>query len=222
GSGLSRYRDCLGSLGAAPCEAAADGRTRLLHAGVSETRPTVTYVEPSRFAATVDGVSLELVSDPGLFSAGRLDDGTGLLAESVDPADDARVLDLCCGYGPIGAAVGRATGATVTLSDDDARATQCARRTLAASGVDATVVTADGVEGVRGQTFDRVLCNPPTHAGGGVLGDLFDGAADVLAPDGRLTFVRHRRLDLAGHLDRFRRVERVVKGPEHVVREARL
>jgi 16S rRNA (guanine1207-N2)-methyltransferase len=86
--------------------------------------------------------------------------------------------------------------------------------------VDGTVVTADCLEGVADRTFDRVLCNPPTHAGADVLAELFDGAHGVLAAAGRLEVVHHRALDLRRYLSRFDAIDRVRTGAEHVVLRA--
>lgn len=219
--GLARYADCLRDLGADVTEESSGGDPRLVTATRPATVPDRSFVSPRALRPTVDGVTLDLRSLPGLFSASSLDGGTRLLLESLALADGDRVLDCCCGYAPVGVYAGLTADCTVVCTDDDAVATACARRSLAASGVDATVVTADCLEGVADRAFDRVLCNPPTHAGDGVLAELCDGARDVLAPDGRLDLVHHRALSLDRHLGRFGSVERVATGSEHVVVTAR-
>ncbi len=217
--GLARYERALRALCAPVDERRSAGDDRLLAATRPETVDPPPFVEPRTLSPTVGGVELSLRSVPGLFSASGLDRGTRLLAETVTPADGERVLDLACGYGPLGVHAGLAADVDLVLSDDDRVATRSAECSLRAAGVDGRVVTADCARGVSGP-FDRVLCNPPTHAGDGVLADLFAGAADVLAPDGRLDFVRHRALSLRRHLDRFR-VERRTVGEEHAVLSAR-
>lgn len=218
-AGIRRYAELL----ADEC----DGTTRVVDrdgvrvvAGVRPPRyDPPSFVEPRTLTPTVDGTDLSLVSVPGLFSATGLDHGTRLLLESVDVEDGARVLDLCCGYGAMGVYAALTADCEVHLTDDDSVATRCAACSLDASGVDGTVVTADATAGVAGRTFDRILCNPPTHAGSGVLRDVLGGAGDVLAPDGTLTLVHHRALDLSGHLDEFDVSTRAV-GEEHVVLDA--
>jgi 16S rRNA (guanine1207-N2)-methyltransferase len=219
-TGLKRYRDCLSELGADTETVVSGDGGELVRATRPETLDAPTYLARRTDTADVEGTALDIVSEPGLFAAGGLDDGTRLLMESVTVADSARVLDLCCGCGPLGTYAGSTADCSVTLTDDDARATACTEETLAASGVTGEVHTADGVGAVRDEAFDLVLSNPPTHAGSGVLADLFDGAADVLAPDGRLAFVHHRELDLSAHLGRFENVERIAVGPEHAIQVA--
>lgn len=177
------------------------------------------FVEPRTVRPTVDAVSLSLVSVPGVFAASALDHGTRLLLQtaSVDATD--RVLDLCCGYGAMGVWAAKTGVSAVTLTDDDRLATRCAECSLTASGVEASVVTADGAGGIDGRRFDTILCNPPTHAGDSVLRDLFDGARRVLSGDGTLWVVHHGDLDLRPHLSAagFARTTRRATGEEHVV-----
>ena len=220
-TGLNRYSDCLSELGADPETVTAAGGAELVRATRPEAFDPPTFVERRQHTATVDGTALELVTEPGLFAVGGLDDGTRLLLESVDVADGERVLDLCCGCGPIGAYAALTAECEVTLTDDDARATACAEATLSRNEVGGEVLTADCLSGVRDRTFDLVLSNPPTHAGSGVLATLFDGAADVLGRDGRFAFVHHRELDLSEHFEAFDEVQEVATGPEHVIRVAR-
>jgi len=219
-TGLARFESTLKDAADTVATVGTNGDWALLRAsgpdrGQSSSDPPFDWI-----SGHVDGVDLSLVTAPGLFAPTEVDDGTRLLAEIADVADGDRVLDLCCGYGTLGAYAGSTADCDVWCSDDDRLATACARRSLDANGVEGRVVTADCTDGVADQTFDTVLCNPPTHAGEGVLADLFAGVADVLDPEGRFWFVHHRTLDLRRHVDRFDRVESVATGPEHVVRLA--
>lgn len=219
-TGLARYESCLRQTAASVKRLSERDECALLEATRPQSFKPSTYVSPRTIRPEINGTTLSLVTVPGLFSASGLDDGTRLLLETTTVRDGETVLDLCCGYGAIGTHAGRVADCEVWLSDDDRVATTCAERSLCASGVDGTVVTADCVAGVADRTFDRVLCNPPTHAGTDVLSELFDGARDVLAPGGELTIVHHRELDLSPHLSRFDTIERIRTGAEHVVLSA--
>jgi len=173
------------------------------------------------FEVIADGIDLSLVSVPGVFAASELDAGTRLLAESAKLSDGERVLDLCCGYGALGTYAASAADCEVWLTDDDRVATACAERALEVNDVEASVVTADGLRGVAAECFDRVLCNPPTHATDEVLDGLFVGVRDVLRSGGELLAVHHRELDLRPQLSAFETVESVAAGDEHVVIRAR-
>ncbi|WP_323191405.1 methyltransferase [Halostella sp. PRR32] len=219
-TGLTRYEDCLHQTAASVERLSERDGVALLEATRPGSFDPPSHVSPRSIRPEIDETTLSLVTVPGLFSASGLDDGTRLLLETTSIEDDETVLDLCCGYGAIGTYAGRVADCEVWLSDDDRVATTCAQQSLQASGVDGTVVTADCVAGVADRTFDRVLCNPPTHAGAGVLSELLDGARDVLAPGGELAIVHHRELDLRDHLSRFDAIERLRTGADHVVLSA--
>jgi len=216
-TGLNRYEACLESLSPAVETRHERGDHRVLAARRPSEFDPPSYVTPRTIEPTVDGVALSLVTVPGLFSPAELDHGTRLLLETATVADGDRVLDLACGYGPAGVYAATVADTEVVLADDDARATQCARRSLDASAVEGTVVTGDGTRGVADRRFDRILCNPPTHAGRGVLTDLFSGAADVLTPDGRMWVVHHSTLDVDDLLTRAGAICDRERGEEHTV-----
>jgi 16S rRNA (guanine1207-N2)-methyltransferase len=218
-TGFPRFADALDSVVASVETVGEHGACSVLAATRPEQFDAPSFVEPREFSATVDGVTLSLVSVPGVFSATGLDHGTRLLLQTADVVDGDRVLDLCCGYGTAGVWAAKASECSVTLTDDDRVATRCAECSLAASGVEGEVLTADGTAGVEGEGFDTVLCNPPTHAGDDVLRDLFDGARRVLSRGGTLWVVHHRALDLRAQLSGFERVDCVAQGDEHVVLE---
>lgn len=226
-TGLARYRETLTTHCDAVEAVAERDEVVVLEASASTDASRFdtpaaapSYVEPRFFQATVDGVDLELVAVPGLFAASGPDHGTRLLLETLDVPDGARVLDLCCGYGPIGAYAAASADCPVVLSDDDRVATRCAESSLQRTGVDATVVTGDCTRAVSDRTFDLVVSNPPIHAGNDVLSELFAGIRGVLASDGECLFVRHESLDLSANLRDFGSVETVATGEEHVVRRA--
>jgi len=216
-TGLARYEACLRDVAGAVDRVAQRDGYALLEATRPRSFEPPPYLSPRTIQPEIGGTTLSLVTVPGLFSASKLDVGTRLLLETAVVEDGERVLDLCCGYGAVGAYAGRVADCEVWLSDDDRLATTCAECGLDASGVEGTVVTADCVDGVAGRTFDRVLCNPPTHAGSDVLSELFDGVHRVLDSDGALSVVHHRNLDLRPHLGRFDRVDTRRTGNEHVV-----
>jgi len=216
-TGLNRYESCLEALSSDVETAQKHGDGRVLAARRPPEFDPPSYVTPRTIEPTLDGVTLSLVTLPGLFSPTELDHGTRLLLETATVEDGQRVLDLACGYGPAGVFAASVAEADVVLTDDDARATLCARRSLDASGVEGTVVTGDGTRGVEDRQFDRILCNPPTHAGRGVLEELFAGASDVLNPGGCMSVVHHSTLDLDDLLERVGAIRDRERGEEHTV-----
>jgi len=219
-SGLTRYERTFRDL----CDAVTTVDNRDSVTVLRGKRPPdfspLRYAEPRSVSVTINGISLSLVTYPGLFSASTLDSGTRRLAESLEIEDGERVLDLCCGYGPLGIYAARTADCTVTLTDDDCVATACAHKSAEMSGVSdvVDVLTADGVAGVRGSTYDRVVCNPPTHAGSSVLHELLSGARDVLTDRGVVQLVHHRGISFEKYLHpHFKNVSAEERGEYRIV-----
>jgi len=116
-TGLSRYAACLEELETQPTRIAERDGYHVLRATRPATFDPPTYVTPTVLTPTVGDVDLELVTVPGLFAASELDNGTRLLLEEIDISNGDRVLDLCCGYGAIGAYAGRIVDCELWLSD---------------------------------------------------------------------------------------------------------
>ena len=149
--------------------------------------PTSAHDE-RRIALRALGNDLTFITDAGVFSRDGLDRGTEVLLDAL-PALSGRVLDLGCGGGAVGVALGRRWPALdIVMTDINSRAVELARRNLTENGVKATVVQGDGFAAVEGR-FDAIVTNPPIRAGKAVIYDLFAQARDHLKPDGALYVV---------------------------------
>ena len=65
---------------------------------------------PSDFTAELKGRTYRFVTDAGVFSKGEVDFGTRLLIDCLELRPGDVVLDLGCGYGPIGVVAGDLVG----------------------------------------------------------------------------------------------------------------
>jgi len=148
-------------------------------------------VDRRQFEAVLRGFRFRFLSDAGVFSRGGVDYGSRALIERMEVPPDARVLDIGCGYGPIGLTAARlAPRGHVTLTDVNERAAELARENAALNGIaNVTVKTGDLYEPVAGETFDVILANPPIRAGKAVVHRLFAEAKAHLAPGGALWIV---------------------------------
>jgi len=136
---------------------------------------------------------LKVVSLPGVFSHGRLDRGTALLLEHLDKLPSGHLLDFGCGAGVLGAAVKRRyPHNTVTMLDVDAFAAASSRLTLAANGLEAEVLTGDGIDAAP-MNLNAILSNPPFHVvlynDSAATENLLRKAAKHLAKGGELRLV---------------------------------
>lgn len=174
----------------------------------------------------VHGIRLSLVSDAGVFSRDAIDPGTKLLLASVQPPVGGLILDVGCGYGPIGLYyAARCKECTVHLSDVNKRAVDLADENARRNGLLNTVIHwGSGLETVAGLSFDLIVTNPPIRAGRKVVLEIFKSAHDRLVSGGRFAFVARTQQGaktLARELDRtFGNVEDVARAGGYRVYEA--
>lgn len=131
------------------------------------------------------------MTDAGVFSRDDVDPGSRLLLSSVEPPAAGRILDLGCGYGPVGLYYAACCPACeVHLSDINERATELARENAVRNHIaNVQIHTGEGFAPLAGLQFDLIVTNPPIRAGKEVLLTLFAGAHDHLNSGGRFAFV---------------------------------
>ena len=168
-------------------------------------RPAVTALLRTSLAAwrsvaplAVAGAMRDWVSYPGVFAAGRIDEGTALLIGALPPLHPGdRVLDYGCGSGVIGAAaLAAAPDIVLDLLDDDAVALEAARENVGG----AHLVLGAGLADAGATDYAAILSNPPLHKGiaedHALLEQLIADAPVHLRPGGCLQLVVQRRIPL--------------------------
>ena len=145
---------------------------------------------PARVETEYRGHTLLFETDSGVFSRWEMDRGTEVLLNSLPENIVGTVLDMGCGYGAIGVAVGGAYAeCDVTMADINERACELAKQNAAKNGIRAKVLQSDGYARVLGSRFDFILQNPPIRAGKAVIYRMFADAATCLNEDGSLWLV---------------------------------
>ena len=136
--------------------------------------------KPAQVCYTYHGNSLAFHTDSGVFSRLEIDKGTDILLNALPENLSGPVLDMGCGYGAIGVAVGKAyPGCRITLADINQRAVELATRNAKENNVQAHVLQSDGYAAIPiERAFSLILQNPPIRAGKSVIYQMFaDGAA---------------------------------------------
>ncbi len=159
---------------------------------------------PGLVRVVLPDVYLELQTDSGVFSPGRLDPGTRLLLEEAPPPPpEGDLLDLGCGYGPVACVLAkRSPAATVWAIDVNERALSLCARNAAAAGLDNVRCVTPGspdlaflsAETSRPREFAGIWSNPPVRIGKAPLHDLLRSWLARLAPDARAALVMGRNL----------------------------
>jgi 16S rRNA (guanine1207-N2)-methyltransferase len=130
--------------------------------------PQSDYYVWRTISACVGGMSLEVVSKPGIFSWDRFDDGTRMLIECLQAhtlREDDQVLDMGCGSGALALVAARqASAGTAVALDVDCRAVEATRRTFEHNNIaNGEVLLSDCGWAVRDRSFSAVVANPPFH-----------------------------------------------------------
>jgi 16S rRNA (guanine1207-N2)-methyltransferase len=144
---------------------------------------------PGSVHVILPGLHLELRTDSGMFSPGRLDPGTRLLLDAAPPPPErGNLLDLGCGYGPLALVLAaRSPAARVWAVDVNQRALALTAANAARAGLPNVSCATPDDESVPGE-FDVIWSNPPIRIGksalhrllGTWLARLADGAAAYL------------------------------------------
>jgi 16S rRNA (guanine1207-N2)-methyltransferase len=145
--------------------------------------------------AKLKGYDLAFVTRAGVFSKHRIDPGSQLLIETAEIGAKDRILDIGCGYGPIGITGAKiATEGSVIMIDDSIRAIRLARENIKINHVkNAEATLSDGLEEVTGNKFTLILANPPSSAGLTIFEEFAEGAKKLLENKGRIYFVTQDR-----------------------------
>jgi 16S rRNA (guanine1207-N2)-methyltransferase len=156
----------------------------------------------------VCGFNFSIHSLPGVFSFDQLDPGSRLLLENLAIPAGGRVLDFGCGCGILGMAAARLGAAHVDMVDVNLLAVAAAQENVRMNVIINTrVLASDLLEAVQGQHYDRIITNPPFHAGHAVDTDITQRflaqAQTCLVPGGALIMVVNRflRYQLFGQVE---------------------
>jgi len=96
------------------------------------------------------GQKMNFYTDAGVFSKKMIDFGSQVLLSTLDFQEGDSVLDVGCGYGPIGLSLAKAQGVAVTMVDVNERALELAKKNAARNQVEAQIFSSDVYEAVGG------------------------------------------------------------------------
>ncbi|MDD2560942.1 MAG: methyltransferase [Eubacteriales bacterium] len=144
---------------------------------------------PREIALAFGSQRFRFLTDTAVFSKNGLDEGSAMLLDAVMGQISGTVLDLGCGWGPVGVITARLyPSCQVTMLDINARACHLAEENARRNGIKAKVLCQDGLIGME-QVYDWILLNPPIRAGKETVYRLFRESAERLNPSGILAVV---------------------------------
>ncbi|MDO4680735.1 MAG: class I SAM-dependent methyltransferase [Aerococcus sp.] len=150
------------------------------------------------YQVTFEGQTYIFQTDSGVFSRQRLDFGSEVLlgaAVGTKPTVLGPILDLGCGYGPIGIVMAHEEPERVIeMVDVNERALDLAHKNAEANQRENVQIhLSSGYQTVHQSPYARILTNPPIRAGKQVVHSFITGATDHLKPGGDLLLVIQKK-----------------------------
>lgn len=132
-------------------------------------------------------------TDNGVFAKKGLDYATHLLLDTIGIRKlKGSILDLGCGYGPIGIVTKKeAIDVMVDMIDVNDRALGLAKKNAEANNVDVSIFHSDGYKEIT-KKYNYIISNPPIRVGKKKLYELLFEARNYLLPGGELWIVIHK------------------------------
>ena len=133
-------------------------------------------------------------TDNGVFSKKDVDYGSYVLINTViDKELGPNLLDLGCGYGPIGIIIKRFNPSiTLDMVDINSRATDLAKVNLSINSIQANVYCNDNIETLN-KSYNTILLNPPIRTGKKNIFDLYEKSYRCLETNGKLYIVIQKK-----------------------------
>lgn len=135
---------------------------------------------------------MKFLTDAGVFSKKMIDFGSQVLLSCLSFQQGETVLDVGCGYGPLGLSLVKAQGIHATMVDVNTRALDLAQKNADLNQVEAKIFQSNVYDQVEG-SFDHIISNPPIRAGKKVVHQVLSGSFDHLNPGGDLTIVIQKK-----------------------------
>lgn len=152
--------------------------------------------EPKYWDFTLRNVLFRFKTDNGVFSKKEVDFGSRLLIEAfVLPNVEGPVLDVGCGYGPIGLSIAKNYPERIVhMIDVNERAIELALENARQNAVDnVEIYESDTLINVKQSNFAAILTNPPIRAGKKTVHDIFEQSYKHLVTQGELWVVIQKK-----------------------------
>jgi 16S rRNA (guanine1207-N2)-methyltransferase len=148
--------------------------------------------------------SIKFKTDNGVFSKSEVDFGSRLLVETFDfPEITGDILDVGCGYGPIGLSLAKDDlDRTVHMVDVNERALSLAKENAGLNKIDnVEIYESDCLNSVAKKDFSAILTNPPIRAGKKVVHTILEQSFEHLQSGGQLWVVIQKKQGAPSALD---------------------
>lgn len=155
-----------------------------------------TESKPRQWKFTLRGHTFTFETDAGVFSKSEVDFGSRVLIDTFEmPEVEGDVLDVGCGYGPIGLSIAKAIPERfVHMMDINTRAIALAEKNAQVNGVqNVRIFESNGLASVGDVKAAAILTNPPIRAGKETIFRFYDESYEKLVEGGELWVVIQKK-----------------------------
>lgn len=142
------------------------------------------------------GKTFQFLTDSGVFSRNTVDFGSRVLLDAFEWANipEGKLLDVGCGYGPIGLTLASISGRAVEMIDVNQRAVALAQENAKKNRVEnVDIHTSNIYADVHEKEYAAIISNPPIRAGKKVVHEILSEAHPRLLVGGTLTVVIQKK-----------------------------
>ncbi|MBC1350642.1 class I SAM-dependent methyltransferase [Listeria welshimeri] len=142
------------------------------------------------------GFNMNFTSDNGVFSKNTVDFGSKLLIEAFELEEKSgKILDVGCGYGPMGLTVAKEfPESQIEMVDVNLRALELAKENAELNKISNTHIYESSVyDNVTATDYQAIISNPPIRAGKKVVHAILEGAFAHLRKNGELWIVIQKK-----------------------------
>lgn len=183
--------------------------------------------EPKFWDFTLRNQLFRFKTDNGVFSKKEVDFGSRLLIEAFElPNVEGSVLDVGCGYGPIGLSIAKNYPERIVhMIDVNERAIELSKANAEQNAVhNVEIYESDTLINVKEFNFAAILTNPPIRAGKKTVHDIFEQSYEHLVTGGELWIVIQKKQGAPSALEklkeRFTTVETIDKSKGYFIIKA--
>ncbi|NHC40931.1 class I SAM-dependent methyltransferase [Bacillus sp. MM2020_1] len=180
--------------------------------------------DPKFWDYTLKNNQFRFKTDNGVFSKREVDFGSRLLIESFElPNAKGLLLDVGCGYGPIGLSLAKNyQDRMIHMVDVNERAISLAKENAELNRIEnVKIYESDRLLNVKENTFAAILTNPPIRAGKKTVHEIFEQSFEHLTSQGELWVVIQKKQGAPSAIEKlnnlFNHVETIDKSKGYFV-----
>ncbi|MGM9971469.1 MAG: class I SAM-dependent methyltransferase [Anaeroplasmataceae bacterium] len=148
-------------------------------------------------------------TDNGVFSKKYLDFGSHTLLSAFEPNEiDAPILDVGCGYGPLGIVISTLYEKEVLMVDINERAIELTNKNIVLNNASKAKAQKsylyDSLD--KNMRFSSIVTNPPIRAGKKIVFEIYEKAYDYLCDGGELWVVIQKKQGASSSMDHIKEI----------------